>query len=122
MAKFTAGNISRVHPDWRIVLAGSHSEAMRAAEVFDPNAAIIDLILPDGNGFDLLIELRDRNPSLSPIILTPFLSTHRFRKIVKARGGFSVLEKTVDSGVLVTTIEQALARSSQNQSTTQMIG
>jgi DNA-binding NtrC family response regulator len=114
-AKFTARNIHTAHPDWQIVLVNSYREAMRAAEVSDLNAAIIDLILPDGNGFDLLIELRGRNPALSPIILTPSLSTHRFCEIVKSHGGFSVMEKPVDSIVLVNSIEQALAQFSERK-------
>ncbi|UCD84690.1 MAG: response regulator [Deltaproteobacteria bacterium] len=116
MAKFTAGNIRILHPDWYTVLVGSYLEAKRAAEVFDLNAAIINQELPDGDGLELLIELQEKNSCLSPIILVPTSFPQKLREIAKICGAFSVLEKPTNNDALITALEGAIAQFSQKRS------
>jgi DNA-binding NtrC family response regulator len=116
MAKYNAGSIRMVHPDWRIVLADSYDEAMRAAEIFDLNAAIINQDLAGDDDVDLLIELQEKNPCLSPIVLNPTPVPDKLRETLKICGAFDVLENPVDSDILIATVEGALARFSQRQS------
>lgn len=44
---------------FRIQAAGSVKEALAASERFHPEFAILDVMLPDGNGYDLMQKLRE---------------------------------------------------------------
>lgn len=44
---------------FRIQTAGSVKEALAASERFHPEFAILDVMLPDGNGYDLMQKLRE---------------------------------------------------------------
>ncbi len=50
--------------------AGSVAAALTAADELDPELAVIDLMLPDGSGFDLCHRLRVARPHLGVVFLT----------------------------------------------------
>ncbi len=50
--------------------AGSCREAHEVAQGLDPELALIDVMLPDGSGFELCHELRLRHPNLAVIFIT----------------------------------------------------
>lgn len=50
--------------------AGSASEGLRAWKAADYDAAVLDLMLPDGTGLDALKEMRDRGNMAPVLILT----------------------------------------------------
>lgn len=62
-------------PDLRVVgEAGSVAEAMASIPALQPDVAVLDVRLPDGNGIELCRELLSRQPGLSCLILTSFTS------------------------------------------------
>src|SRR5688572_19903962 len=65
--------------DHRVVLATSLQAALRSAEAEAPGLAIIDVVLPDGSGYELCRALRERLPNL-PIIF--FSSRNRPSDVV----------------------------------------
>jgi DNA-binding NarL/FixJ family response regulator len=76
------------HPDFRrlmegllggqadikvVALAGSLAEARKHAAVVRFDVAVLDISLPDGNGVDLIVDLRRENPDVAVLILSATL-------------------------------------------------
>jgi DNA-binding NarL/FixJ family response regulator len=75
--------------------AGSLAEARRAIEgglQGSPDVALIDLLLPDGEGTDLIGELRESYPSIKVVVLSADLWPWRLEKLQRA-GVDAVLDK-----------------------------
>jgi DNA-binding NtrC family response regulator len=92
-----------------VALAGSAAEARRVAEHGEPGLAVLDLVLPDGDGITLLEELRALWPGLPAIIVTGYVEP---RSIVEAmrRGAVDYLGKPVDPEVFLSTCRGALGQ------------
>ncbi|MDP9383137.1 MAG: response regulator transcription factor [Chloroflexota bacterium] len=81
-------------PDITVVAqAGSLSEARPVLKGVD--VAVIDLDLPDGNGADLVLELREANPDSSVLILTASDDRKQWARAVEA-GAAGVMHKSAD--------------------------
>jgi DNA-binding NtrC family response regulator len=91
------------------VSASTAAEARRVAALEEPAMAVLDLVLPDGDGISLLDELSATWPGMPAVIVTGYVEP---RSIVEAmrRGAVEYLAKPVDSDVLVSIVRQALAR------------
>jgi DNA-binding NtrC family response regulator len=89
--------------------AATVAEARRFAENEEPGLAVIDLVVPDGDGITLLGQLRAAWPAMPAIILTGYVEP---RSIVEAmrRGAVDYLTKPVDPDVFLSTCRTALAR------------
>jgi ATP-dependent Clp protease ATP-binding subunit ClpA len=55
---------------WKLLTAESASEARILAAEHRPNAALLDYMLPDGNGVELGMQLRQSVPRMQAIIMT----------------------------------------------------
>ncbi|WP_433509538.1 response regulator transcription factor [Nonomuraea sp. CA-143628] len=55
---------------WQVRTAASGAAAIRAAEGFAPDAAVLDVMLPDLNGLELMNRLRAVRPELCVLFLT----------------------------------------------------
>jgi DNA-binding NarL/FixJ family response regulator len=103
------GVLAELRPEASIVEAADARETMRLVTA-DPNLALIllDLSLPDRNGFDLLTELRERYPT-SPVVV---LSGHHDRaNVVRALdlGALGFIPKTAQRAVLANAISLVLS-------------
>src|SRR5215210_531721 len=79
-------------PEFEVVAqAGSLAEARRAREGID--LAIVDLNLPDGNGTELIGELRAANPHGMVLVLTASAEREAYARAVEA-GAAGVLNKS----------------------------
>jgi two-component system, NarL family, response regulator DesR len=78
-------------PDLEVAQAGSLAEAR---EVLDGrfNVAVVDLSLPDGDGRELIDELRRSNPGVSVMVLSAIMMAEDLEDIRKA-GADAVLTK-----------------------------
>ncbi len=92
-----------------VVLAGSAADALREAAEQEPALAIVDLVLPDGDGIELLGQLKASWPALPAIVITAYVEP---RSVVEAmrRGALDYLAKPIDADVLLSTCRAALAR------------
>ncbi len=75
-----------------VAQAGSLAEARRHAATVEFDVAILDLGLPDGNGADLIAELREGCPGCAVLILSGSLDPTNLAKVREA-GAEEVLEK-----------------------------
>ncbi len=55
---------------WTIATAGDGSSAMAAARAQRPDVVVLDVMLPDMSGLDVLRKLRKENPQLPVLLLT----------------------------------------------------
>ncbi|SER00729.1 two component transcriptional regulator, LuxR family [Lentzea xinjiangensis] len=83
-------------PDLEVVgEAGSVTEALTMVPAANPDVAVLDVRLPDGNGIELCRELRSRLPELNVLMLTSFTDDEAlFDAIMAGASGF-VLKRIV---------------------------
>ena len=55
---------------WKLLTAESAVEARKLVAVEKPNAALLDYMLPDGNGVELGVELLQSQPRMLVIMMT----------------------------------------------------
>jgi DNA-binding NarL/FixJ family response regulator len=87
------------HPDFRdlmevllgsqsdiklVAQAGSLAEARNHAVRFDFDVAVLDLGLPDGDGVDLIADLRQANSDVGVLILSASLDASTFERAAEA--------------------------------------
>jgi DNA-binding NarL/FixJ family response regulator len=83
-------------PEFEVVAqAGTLAEARGAMDGLEADLGIIDLTLPDGEGTELIEELRETNPHFAAIILTASLDRAEYARAVEA-GAAGVLHKSAD--------------------------
>ncbi|MBI3637813.1 MAG: sigma-54-dependent Fis family transcriptional regulator [Candidatus Rokubacteria bacterium] len=94
---------------YTVVAAATAEDARKRAGDEEPALAILDLVLPDGDGIELLGQLRGLWPAMSAIVVTAYVEP---RSIVEAmrRGAVDYLAKPIDPDVLLSTCRAALAR------------
>jgi DNA-binding NarL/FixJ family response regulator len=87
-------------PDLEVVAqAGSLAQARQMLNT-PLDVAVLDLSLPDGDGRDLIGELRRTNPGISVLVLTVMLGPGHLDEVVKA-GADAVLHKVASPTTIV---------------------
>lgn len=90
----------------RLVQAGSVAEAcevIRACDSFD--LAILDMLLPDGNGIELMDELGQHHPEVPMIVVS---GDPKYKELALSKGALGFLTKTSDSTDLLDAIGAVL--------------
>jgi CheY-like chemotaxis protein len=72
--------------DYRIVEAGDGAESLRLARELRPDLVVLDMVLPDRSGLDVLAELRS-DPALADI------------RVVLCSAGMAHVDRRVDSSL-----------------------
>ncbi len=87
-------------PDLEMVAqAGSLAQARQIIDT-PLDVAVLDLALPDGDGRELIGELRQRNAHISVLILTAMLGPSHLEEVMKA-GADAVLHKVASPATIV---------------------
>ena len=88
--------------------AASVAEQRRLFASFDPQVLVTDVMLPDGNGLDIIPEMLARDPGLPVIVLS---AQNTFATALRAteQGAFDYLPKPFDLGELTRAVSDALA-------------
>jgi two-component system response regulator RegA len=82
--------------NFKVTAAESVAEGLAAIRVSPPAFAVIDLRLADGNGLDVISELKERRPDARGIILTGYGNIATAVTAVKL-GAFDYLAKPADA-------------------------
>src|SRR5215210_3961663 len=83
-------------PEFEVVAqAGTLAEARQEMSGFEADLGVIDLSLPDGEGTELIEELREANPHFAALVLTASLDRAEHARAVEA-GASGVLHKSAD--------------------------
>jgi len=86
-----------------------------------PAAVLLDLMMPEVDGVEVLKELRRRHPSLPVIILTAVSDIGRAVEVTKL-GAYDYLTKPVDRDRLLTTLRRAVTQYSLEQEVDRLRG
>ncbi len=105
--------------DVEVTTAGTMAEAMRQVSHGPWHAALVDLTLPDGSGFEVMQALLDVHPACSVIVITAEDSLDNAVRASQA-GGFDFLQKPVEADRLLVTLRNALNASRLNQRLTHL--
>jgi DNA-binding NarL/FixJ family response regulator len=93
-------------PDLEVVAqAGSLTEAREHAAVVRFDVAVLDLGLPDGNGADLISDLRGANPDVAVLILSASLDPASLERAAQA-GASEIMDKLSTPGELIGAIRR----------------
>ena len=79
-----------------VVLAGSVAEAVQAIRAAAPAHAVLDMRLDDGNGLQVVNEIRERRPEAKVVMLTGYGNIATAVAAVKA-GAIDYLSKPADA-------------------------
>ncbi len=108
------------HPDFRFLMAtlldqeddlelvaqaGSLAEARSHVAAVTFEVAVLDLGLPDGNGAELIGELREANADVAVLVLSASLDPKNLRKATEA-GADEVMDKLATSEEVVEAIRR----------------
>ncbi len=92
-----------------VVTAGSAAQAMEAANGHGFHLAIVDLVLPDGDGLGLLRELKRRDSAIEVIVITAHGSIPKAVEATKD-GAFYFVTKPFDPEEITALVGKALER------------
>ena len=87
--------------------AVSGREALRLAEIFQPDVVVLDILMPSMNGGEVLDRLRADHPSTRIIMLSANQDPGVARSTL-VRGAFDYLPKPIDFSVLERVVSAAL--------------
>lgn len=100
--------------DVHVSTAGTLSEAMRQVLLGPWHAALVDLNLPDGSGFEVMQALLQAYPACSVVVITGDESMDNAVRASKA-GAFDFIQKPVEAERLLVTLRNALHASRMSQ-------
>ncbi len=95
---------------YRVLAAANGESALATACESDLDAALLDIMMPDADGIELLERLRDLHPHLEAVMITGFASIERAIEAMR-RGAFHYLEKPVRLAELELTLQRAVEKS-----------
>jgi two-component system response regulator RegA len=81
---------------YRVTTAASVDEGLIAISSFAPDYAVIDVRLGDGNGLDVVSEIKKRHPGTRSLVLTGYGNIASAVAAIK-RGAFDYLAKPADA-------------------------
>jgi two-component system, repressor protein LuxO len=97
-----------------VITAGTVAEAVRQIRAGPWHAALVDLNLPDGSGFEVMNALLQAQPSCAIVVITAEDSIDNAVRASEA-GAFDFLEKPVEADRLLVTLRNALSTSQLTQ-------
>ncbi len=96
-----------VHAGYTVRTAANGQAAIDLFQREDFDLALLDIMLGDMTGIDVLAELRKRDSTIPCVFVTAFGSVQSAVEAMRA-GGFDYLTKPFDNDVLLLTVERAL--------------
>lgn len=110
-----AAMLQQCRPDWRLATAASGAEALRGLAAVQPDLVIIDVMLPDRDGFGLLEEVTARWPAL-PALLVSGRDQPAMRQRARASCARGFVSKTTPAPIFIDSLETVLAGGSAFES------
>ena len=75
-----------------VTTAGSSEQALKLLESWEPEVALVDIVLPGKNGLDLLSEIKQRHPDTEVVLITSQGSVETAVGAIR-RGAYDYLQK-----------------------------
>ena len=93
---------------YAVRIAVSVATALAALVQGDAQVAIVDLMLPDGDGLALTRELKKRDRAIEVIVITAYGSVRKAMEATKGAGAFHIFEKPFDPDEMLGVVAHAL--------------
>jgi DNA-binding NtrC family response regulator len=103
--QITAGLEALLSDEWDVQVAGTGREASVAFAQFSPDVALLDVMLPDTTGIDLLHQFKTYSETTPVIMMSGAGTLERIVESMKL-GAETFLQKPFEYDVLVATLEQ----------------
>jgi DNA-binding NarL/FixJ family response regulator len=95
------------HPDIDVVgEAGTGSESVRLVQQLQPNVVVIDLLMPEGDGFEAIEQIHTTNPGTQVVVLTSHTLEGQVLRALRA-GALSYLPKETEPEEIINAIRRA---------------
>ena len=92
-----------------VTACGSSREALRLAATVDPQLAILDIRMPELDGFELMARLKERHSDIDVILMTGSVDDQDEKLIRAIRGtAFYFIQKPFDREVLRTLVDRCV--------------
>ncbi len=102
-----AAMLKQARPDWRVSTAASADDAMAVLHDRSPDLAIVDVLLPGDDGFDLVRSVESTWPAL-PVILMSGRDHPAMRTRARASGARGFLSKTTPANDFIARMDIVL--------------
>ena len=99
--------VQGLRPDWTLLTAASAADALARLRVLRPDLTIIDIGLPDDDGFGLMRGVAELHPEL-PLVLISGRDDAAVRVRARASGAAGFIAKTSTPHAIVEMIETVL--------------
>ena len=93
--------------------AGDCKAAIRQLEIQQPDVALCDVFLPDGNGVDLVLNIKKTAPNVEVILLTAHGNIPDGVQAIK-NGAFDYITKGDDNNKIIPLISRAVEKAKMN--------
>ncbi|MEO0420937.1 MAG: response regulator [Pseudomonadota bacterium] len=100
------------HSGYAVITASHVEEAFAKALESPPKAAIVDVCLPGGNGFELTSRLRER--LAIEVVLATANRDPSLNQRAHECGAFALLSKPFDASLLLATVADAIANANDS--------
>ena len=98
---------------YEVSQAGDCKTALRQLELQMPDVALCDVFLPDGNGVDLVTEMKKKSPGVEIILLTAHGNIPDGVQAIK-NGAFDYITKGDDNNKIIPLISRAVEKARMN--------
>lgn len=98
---------------YEVCQAGDCKAALRQLEVQNPDVALCDVFLPDGNGVDLVVAIKKAAPNVEVILLTAHGNIPDGVQAIK-NGAFDYITKGDDNNKIIPLISRAVEKARMN--------
>lgn len=96
-------------PIHQLSVTGSSREALALASAMDPQLAILDIRMPELDGFELMARLKSQHPGIDVILMTGSVDDQDDKLIRAIRGAaFYFIQKPFDRDVLRTLVDRCV--------------
>jgi two-component system sensor histidine kinase/response regulator len=89
--------------------ANDVQNGLQRIQSHDYDLVLLDVMMPDGRGIDLLAPMAQKDPDMVPIIITGYATVEMAVEATKA-GAYDFISKPFTSDVLLMTVEQGLEK------------
>ncbi|MCJ7567983.1 MAG: ATP-binding protein [Anaerolineales bacterium] len=89
--------------------AGNIEEGLKKIQEDNFDLVLLDVMLPDGRGTDLLIPIHEKDPETVAIIITGYATIELAVEAIK-KGAYDFVPKPFDTDILLLTVRQGIER------------
>ncbi|MEA2071797.1 MAG: response regulator [Asgard group archaeon] len=102
-------------------VASNGESALKTIKQMRPQLAIVDLVLPDISGIDILKEIRDLSSTTESIVITGHSSYDYAKQVLETNAAAGFLEKPIDVNKLMELIKSLLSKKREEHEIQQTI-